>query len=38
MKKLTVLLFSIIALGYSKQQDTIEFYVSPNGNDSNIGT
>jgi len=38
MKKITVLLFSIIALSFSQQQDTIEFYISPNGNDSNIGT
>ena len=38
MKKIIVLLFSIIALSFSQQQHSIEFFVSPNGNDSNIGT
>ena len=38
MKRITVLLFSIIALSFSQQQHTIEFFVSTNGNDSNTGT
>ena len=38
MKKITFLLFSIVSFSFSQQKESIKFYVSPNGNDSNIGT
>ncbi|MEC9231260.1 MAG: right-handed parallel beta-helix repeat-containing protein, partial [Bacteroidota bacterium] len=38
MKKITFILFSIISFSFSQQEESIKFYVSPNGNDSNIGT
>lgn len=39
MKKITILIFTLFAISCSLQpKETIEFYVSPNGNDSNEGT
>ena len=38
MKNITFLLLSIISFSFSQQKESIKFYVSPNGNDSNIGT